>query len=56
MKFLALPIEKRNMMKYNAGKMGDKIRIPVVSNYLNLCIQHALNPIHPKPIAPWLND
>ena len=56
LEFLALPIEKRNMMKYNAGKMGDKIRIPVVSNYLNLCIQHALNPIHPKPIAPWLND
>ena len=56
LEFLALPIEKRDMMKYNAGKMGDKIRIPIVSNYINLCIQHALNPIHPKPIAPWLND
>ena len=56
LEFLALPIGKREMMKYNAGKMGDKIRIPIVSNYLNLCIQHALNPIHLKPIAPWLND
>ena len=56
LEFLALPIGKREMMKYNAGKMRDKIRIPIVSNYLNLCIQQALNPIHLKPIAPWLND
>ena len=56
LKFLGLSIEKREIMKNNAGEMGEKIAIPIVSNYLRLCIQHALNPINPKPIAPWLND
>ena len=56
LKFLGLSIEKREIMKNNAGEMGEKIRIPIVGNYLSLCIQHALNPINPKPIAPWLND
>ena len=56
LKFLGLSMEKREIMKNNAGEMGEKIAIPIVSNYLRLCIQHALNPVNPKPIAPWLND
>jgi glycosyltransferase involved in cell wall biosynthesis len=54
--FLNLPTEKREIMKINAGKTGNKISISVVGNYLNLCIQHTLNPNSLKPTAPWLND
>ena len=55
-KFLNLPFEKREIMRNHAREMGEKISIPTVGNYLNLCIQHALNPNGSKPTAPWLND
>ena len=55
-KFLDLPLEKREIMKTHAGEAGKKISVPTVSNYLSLCIHHALNPNFLKPTAPWLND
>ena len=55
-KFLNLSLEERAEMKQSAGKMGEKISISTVSNYLSLCIDHCMNPQNIKPIAPWLND
>ena len=55
-KFLDLSLEERNEMKRFAGEMGEKISIPIVSNYLTLCIEHCLKPQNIKPTAPWLND
>jgi glycosyltransferase involved in cell wall biosynthesis len=55
-KFLNLSLEERRGMKHFAGEMGKKISIPVISDYLSLCIQNALNSNFSKPIAPWLND
>jgi glycosyltransferase involved in cell wall biosynthesis len=56
LKFLDIPFEKREIMRNHAREMGEKISIPTVGNYLNLCIQHALNPNSLKPTAPWLNE
>lgn len=55
-KFLNLSPKKIIEMKHFAGEMGDKISIPVVSNYLNLCINYCLKPQNIKPLAPWLNE
>ena len=55
-KFLNLSLEERIEMKHFAAKVGKKISIPVISDYLNLCIQDTLNSNFSKPIAPWLND
>ena len=56
LKFLDLSHEKRELMKKNARDMREKINIPTIGNYLNLCIQHAFNPNNTKPTALWLND
>ncbi len=56
LKFLDFPFEKKEIMKTHSGEMREKISIPTVGNYLNLCIQHALNSNFSKPTAPWLND
>ena len=56
LKFLEMSFDERETMKKRAGEMGEKISIPVVGNYLNLCIQHSLNPANLKPTAPWLNE
>ena len=53
--FLNLSSEKKMEMKRFAGKMGEKISIPIVSNYLKLCIEHCVKPPHIKPTVPWLN-
>jgi glycosyltransferase involved in cell wall biosynthesis len=55
-KFLNLSLEERTEMKRFASEAGKKISIPVISHYLSLCIQNALNSSFSKPIAPWLND
>jgi len=54
--FLQLSLPERNLMKNSAGKMGEKISIPIISMYLSLCIDHCLKPQHLKPTAPWLNE
>lgn len=54
--FLQLSLLERNLMKNYAGEMGEKISIPVVSQYLSLCLNHCLEPQHLKPTAPWLNE
>jgi glycosyltransferase involved in cell wall biosynthesis len=55
-KFLNLSLNERTEMKRFAAEAGKKISIPVISDYLSLCIQNALNSSFSKPIAPWLND
>lgn len=55
-KFLNLSHEEKVLMKKSASDMGDKISIPIVSEYLRLCINHCLNPQNIKPVAPWLNE
>ena len=55
-KFLNLPSERKMEMKRFAGKMGEKISIPSVSNYLKLCIEHCLKPQNINPTTPWLNE
>ena len=55
-KFLNLSFKKTTEMKHFAGEMGEKISIPVISNYLILCIEHCLKPQNIKPFAPWLNE
>lgn len=54
--FLQLSLPERNLMKNSAGKMGEKISIPIINMYLSLCIDHCLKPQHLKPTAPWLNE
>jgi glycosyltransferase involved in cell wall biosynthesis len=56
LKFINLPIDKREFMKNETEKIAEKISVSSATNYLNLCIQHALNPNSLKPTAPWLND
>jgi glycosyltransferase involved in cell wall biosynthesis len=54
--FLQLSLAERNLMKDYAGKMGEKISVPIVCEYLGFCLNHCLKPQHLKPIAPWLNE
>jgi glycosyltransferase involved in cell wall biosynthesis len=56
LKFINFPIDKREFMKNETEKIAEKISVLSATNYLNLCIQHALNPNSLKPTAPWLND
>ena len=54
--FLQLSPAERDVMKNYASDMGEKISIPIVSNYLSLCVNHCLKPQNIKPTAPWLNE
>ena len=55
-KFLSMSLEERVKMKQFTDEMKEKISIPIVSDYLVLCIEHCLKPQDVKPVAPWLND
>jgi len=54
--FLRLSLDERNSMKFCASEMGKKISIPIVSNYLSLCLNHCIKAQHSKPTAPWLDE
>lgn len=54
--FLQLSLVERDLMKNYAGKIGEKISIPIASKYLSFCLNHCLEPQHLKPTAPWLNE
>ena len=54
--FLQLSPAEKDVMKNYASDMGEKISIPIVSNYLSLCVNHCLRPQTIKPNAPWLDE